>query len=1199
MDSKLDTFVSDDPEKLLQLTKRLFEKGFFNCYLSPQQFNLLSLILYNPVIKDAKLRLEQWKEFLNGNVSLSFISEKEALPEESTEEPNGDPVESKVNDNENINDNENKLEDENIELNLKRGLVSSRSLLSKVRYLLWEQLLDFYYSSSGENTNQYEILDIDGDEENELTSETKTESETMALNSNSSKVRGEEDDYDDEDEDEDEDGEDDKVDSKQESEPVEETNGSSEHSSLKYNDEGELVLEVSVESVTAPVEYPAVADESIDQVSLAPSLLGPSSVIESDFEKRNELKLIKNFNKIYHSFENDQKNYVKRRKLEESDKKLASINNGEDVLASDADLNDTSAANNVNKLISFGGAANLSLKNLLGMIDRSRDKLHLSDLELRNLILDVRKNRSKWASDDKIGQEELYEACERVVLELRGYTEHSTAFLNKVSKREAPNYYQVIKNPMDLNTVMKKLKSFQYKTKQEFVDDLMLIWRNCLTYNSDPSHFIRTHAIAMQKKTLSLAPLIPDITIRDRAEVEKEEAELHKDDEKEPEEDRGFKATRGGVSSTQNGSKLPKKSKKRSREEEDSQEDTPAEGSNVEKSEDTPLVSTLDDNELDTPVLKEETVKKEVIPVIAELSESQALDGTPALQGENDDEDDGDNEQQQQVGDDSNGAEDEDLEYLTWSNLTSNARFKICAKRSQLFKDNKIQPEGEALLRSVEQMSNFSHYLGDEAGIIFNSNRLEFLDRNEHDDPYLIEYDVTGGIPTLPYPGVSLEDEEKMENELVSKYLSTQNMEEVEPSPFVPNPRGLSKNYTENITLMQDIRKICFKISLIRQMQTQAFVHHTQMKPPEVESIKQVDIDPISRLENKDFYSREVCYSALRGNVSKILMSNGFESSDPFCVDVVTQVAEEYMSNLIKTIKLHTESSSVNKIAENKLTPSQIISLSLVENGVPKLDTLHTYVNECIYKQTTKLTDIRAKLSSLLKDLLRPGFLESLNEKSFNEDSEQYLTGDFASEIGDDFFGFRELGLDKEFGMISQTIPLHLLHARLHNNHLNEGQPINVARYEDIVELKYKPLEVKDIPKQIGLLQPFYESLVEKSRHFYQKQKQANADNEDSSDGKSEKEEDADKLVEDEELPSKQRNNRPRVPPTGKIPGIKKKSIETSFFLSKSEEDEQMSENATNDLLLMNNSQDSTALDTKDDFGSNGFAFSTNGAQVV
>lgn len=77
---------------------------------------------------------------------------------------------------------------------------------------------------------------------------------------------------------------------------------------------------------------------------------------------------------------------------------------------------------------------------------------------------------------------------------------------------------------MDLGTVMKKLKQHGYKSKKDFVGDLNLIWDNCLKYNADTSHFLRKHAKAMQKMTASLVPLIPEITIRDRAEVEAEEA---------------------------------------------------------------------------------------------------------------------------------------------------------------------------------------------------------------------------------------------------------------------------------------------------------------------------------------------------------------------------------------------------------------------------------------------------------------------------------------------------------------------------------------------------------------------------------------------------------------------------------------------------------------------------------------------------
>jgi hypothetical protein len=46
------------------------------------------------------------------------------------------------------------------------------------------------------------------------------------------------------------------------------------------------------------------------------------------------------------------------------------------------------------------------------------------------------------------------------------------------------NRHSVITNPMDLQTMLKKVKQKQYKSKRDFKNDLDLIWRNCFTYNA-------------------------------------------------------------------------------------------------------------------------------------------------------------------------------------------------------------------------------------------------------------------------------------------------------------------------------------------------------------------------------------------------------------------------------------------------------------------------------------------------------------------------------------------------------------------------------------------------------------------------------------------------------------------------------------------------------------------------------------------
>jgi hypothetical protein len=49
------------------------------------------------------------------------------------------------------------------------------------------------------------------------------------------------------------------------------------------------------------------------------------------------------------------------------------------------------------------------------------------------------------------------------------------------------DYPQIIKNPMDLSTVLKKLKNSKYKYIIEVLDDIQLIWDNCKTYNTEGS----------------------------------------------------------------------------------------------------------------------------------------------------------------------------------------------------------------------------------------------------------------------------------------------------------------------------------------------------------------------------------------------------------------------------------------------------------------------------------------------------------------------------------------------------------------------------------------------------------------------------------------------------------------------------------------------------------------------------------------
>nr|XP_040017989.1 tripartite motif-containing protein 66-like [Gasterosteus aculeatus aculeatus] len=61
----------------------------------------------------------------------------------------------------------------------------------------------------------------------------------------------------------------------------------------------------------------------------------------------------------------------------------------------------------------------------------------------------------------------------------------STPFHEPVSIL-ARNYYQIIKRPIDLSVIRRKLdrsNTLHYFTAQHFVDDVLLMFKNCATFN--------------------------------------------------------------------------------------------------------------------------------------------------------------------------------------------------------------------------------------------------------------------------------------------------------------------------------------------------------------------------------------------------------------------------------------------------------------------------------------------------------------------------------------------------------------------------------------------------------------------------------------------------------------------------------------------------------------------------------------------
>mgnify|MGYP001792076219 FL=1 len=57
------------------------------------------------------------------------------------------------------------------------------------------------------------------------------------------------------------------------------------------------------------------------------------------------------------------------------------------------------------------------------------------------------------------------------------------------------DYYDIIKKPMDLDTVKRKMDRREYDSHSEFIDDVRLIFTNCYRYNQPD-----TDVVTMAKK---------------------------------------------------------------------------------------------------------------------------------------------------------------------------------------------------------------------------------------------------------------------------------------------------------------------------------------------------------------------------------------------------------------------------------------------------------------------------------------------------------------------------------------------------------------------------------------------------------------------------------------------------------------------------------------------------------------------------
>jgi transcriptional activator SPT7 len=399
----------------------------------------------------------------------------------------------------------------------------------------------------------------------------------------------------------------------------------------------------------------------------------------------------------------------------------------------------------------------------------------------------------------------------------------------------------------------------------------------------------------------------------------------------------------------------------------------------------------------------------------------------------------------------------DDLEYKTWKQVTKKDRATIAAERHRLFRDDKLQPEEPAILRSKAGMRRWLRHrkqaieeeatagalsIPDGKDGVQATAKESLAEGIEGEDERQIPdyYDAVCSIPDLNERLQWVEDAGGHVVQQFEEYMRI-----FPPGQFTTPDSGLAKKMEANMQSMQDTRKICAKIGIVKQMQLQSQLYQNQFQRYEPQPFMETDIQPMVVSEEGALMAPLVCRAALQRSVGKIFYHAGFEEFQPSALDAVTDVAAKFFQNLVASLGIYRETPKMKsdvpitlpsgKITNwaPRFTQEESVLHALHANGVD-LETLETYVKDDVERLGSKLSGMHDRMRSYYAELLRP-VMDNAGQDgagAFNDGSEQFVGGDFAEDIGEDFFGFKELGLDREFGL-TFSVPLHLLQNRVHN----------------------------------------------------------------------------------------------------------------------------------------------------------------------
>ncbi|XP_076446577.1 LOW QUALITY PROTEIN: transcription initiation factor TFIID subunit 1-like [Babylonia areolata] len=103
--------------------------------------------------------------------------------------------------------------------------------------------------------------------------------------------------------------------------------------------------------------------------------------------------------------------------------------------------------------------------------------------------------------DDQVALSFIFES----ITQKMKAVENCWPFLQPVNKKNVKDYYNIIKKPMDLSTLHKNVQNHKYHSREQFMEEVELIYSNCLAYNGPDSTYTNTARKLMEVCRESIA----------------------------------------------------------------------------------------------------------------------------------------------------------------------------------------------------------------------------------------------------------------------------------------------------------------------------------------------------------------------------------------------------------------------------------------------------------------------------------------------------------------------------------------------------------------------------------------------------------------------------------------------------------------------------------------------------------------------